>query len=316
MNSITIAYSEKQYESWVMNGFLLIRMGSYEGEPVKKMQVTELRFNWRMEEIPDKDMEATHTFLFQSEKAFHVGVQNGPQDKELTLYFFSTHHQQIGFNILDIRAFMGDKMKAHRAIHMERFNEGPPMVVEMYQSVVTLTQAPCSVTIQLSIESAVPRFSFQPCDKNMKSDLWSAFINRQHTDVDLMLDQVVMEAHRAVLVSRSPVFLAMLGPEPPTRGGQRCRIQIEGTDISVFEEFLYFMYTGTLKGSTNCHQLLTLAEKYQVETLKLLCQHGINKRAAIRDISAIIMMASWVFNVVCHVIYVIVESKCYYQVLY
>ena len=267
-------------------------MGEYEGEPVSVKQVTELRFNWRMEEIPDKDVETSHAFLFQNEKAFHVGIQTGSHDKEMTLYFFSTHHQQIGFNIIDIRALTTDKSstKTHRVIHMERFHEGPPMVIEMYQSKMVLTQVPCSLTIQVSIVSTTSHYSFQPCDKNMKSDLWSAFINRQHTDVELVLNQDVVEAHRVVLVSRSPVFLAMLGPEPPARGARRTQIQISDTPLSVLEEFLYFLYTGTLKGTPNCHQLLALAEKYQVETLKILCQNGTSKRATARDISTIIMM--------------------------
>jgi hypothetical protein len=51
--------------------------------------------------------------------------------------------------------------------------------------------------------------------------------------------------------------------------------------LKKFESFLHFLYTGRLMlvlfKTTVCHQLLTLADKYGVETLKKLCQIDLEK---------------------------------------
>ena len=260
------------------------------------MPLTELRFIWRVNQVPSKDFEATHAFIYNHEKAFHVGVHSGANDREMALYFFSTHHHQLGYDIIDIQASVidTDSSKPHRTIKLERFHQGPSsMTVEMYQSTVALTQAPYSFTIQVTITSILPHYTFQPSDKNMKTQLWSAFLNHQLTDVELVLHQDVIAAHRVVLVSRSPVFQALLGSEPANQGSYRSRIQIDGThQRAVFEDFLYFLYTGTMQGTTDYHRLLVLAEKYQVDTLKHVCQCAATKKAAVGDISAVIMLAN------------------------
>jgi len=50
------------------------------------------------------------------------------------------------------------------------------------------------------------------------------------------------------------------------------RVTITDVDASVFEQLLYFLYTGTLKDAVedNVH-LYEAAEQFQVETLILIC---------------------------------------------
>ena len=47
-------------------------------------------------------------------------------------------------------------------------------------------------------------------------------------------------------------------------------------DFSVAEQFLKYLYTGTLSISANNKKLLALAEMYQVETLKKMCQLAVH----------------------------------------
>ena len=267
------------------------RVADYQGDLSSVVEATELRFYWRLEKMPGTDNETTHVFKYQNEKAFHVGVQSSASNEnEFTLYFFSTHHHQIGFNILDVKASMNDKgsNKPHTALQIERWNTGKAMAVEMYCTTVTLLQAPCSFTIQATIEPNIENFCYHLSDKNMGKELWAANINLQLTDIEFFFGDDIVEAHRFFLVARSPVFLALLA----TDNTEAPINQIEMNDIekSVFVEFLFFLYTGTLQVAGNCKKLLAVAEKYQVETLRLICEKGTNKAKA-EDISATIMMA-------------------------
>ncbi|KAK9162471.1 hypothetical protein Syun_003373 [Stephania yunnanensis] len=78
-------------------------------------------------------------------------------------------------------------------------------------------------------------------------------------------------AHKAVLVSRSPVFRAMLKNEmEESRSGT---IRISDVSYEVLCSFVHYLYTAevTLDEQMAC-ELLALAEKYQVKHLKAYSQ--------------------------------------------
>ncbi|KAL9234222.1 hypothetical protein vseg_009117 [Gypsophila vaccaria] len=78
-------------------------------------------------------------------------------------------------------------------------------------------------------------------------------------------------AHKAVLASRSPVFKAMLESEmEESRSGT---INISDVSYDALRAFVKYLYTGDacLDEQMAC-DLLVLAEKYQVNHLKLYCE--------------------------------------------
>lgn len=78
-------------------------------------------------------------------------------------------------------------------------------------------------------------------------------------------------AHRAVLISRSPVFKAMLENEmEESRSGI---IKIDDVSYDVLRSFIHFLYTAeVLLDEKLACDLLVLAEKYQVKHLKTFCE--------------------------------------------
>ncbi|KAF3339328.1 BTB/POZ domain-containing protein [Carex littledalei] len=84
-------------------------------------------------------------------------------------------------------------------------------------------------------------------------------------------------AHRAVLVSRSPVFKAMLENEmEESRSGV---IRIPDASAKVLRSFIDYLYTAeTPLDEDIAPDLLILAEKYQVNHLKVFCETYMTSR--------------------------------------
>lgn len=78
-------------------------------------------------------------------------------------------------------------------------------------------------------------------------------------------------AHRAVLISRSPVFKAMLDNEmEESRSGM---IKIFDVSYDVLRAFVNYLYTAEVfLDEQMAFELLVLAEKYQVKHLKAFCE--------------------------------------------
>ncbi|KAK1263182.1 BTB/POZ domain-containing protein [Acorus gramineus] len=80
-----------------------------------------------------------------------------------------------------------------------------------------------------------------------------------------------VRAHKAVLISRSPVFKAMLENEmEESRSGT---IKIADVSYDVLRSFVHYLYTAeVLLDERMACDLLVLAEKYQVKHLKSYCE--------------------------------------------
>jgi hypothetical protein len=124
--------------------------------------------------------------------------------------------------------------------------------------------------------STIGNYYYEMMDEDWMKDFWTAATNNKFTDVEIFAGTVkLMEAHRVILSARSPVLNAAL-----------CTIRVTGKSVLTFDAefdvdnvkfFLYFLYTGSLQTcatseSPNYKQLLKLATKYEVETLKNICQ--------------------------------------------
>ena len=95
--------------------------------------------------------------------------------------------------------------------------------------------------------------------------------SEQLTDVKIFSGSKnkIMEAHRVILSSRSPVLKELLSR---IRTTEKSVVTFSSHfDRDIVEHFLKFLYTGHLETYDGLEQLLALAIKYEVETLKNVC---------------------------------------------
>lgn len=128
------------------------------------------------------------------------------------------------------------------------------------------------IVFHVKVISTIGNYYYEFMDKSWMQDFWMAATNQQLTDVEIFVGSAnkIMEAHRVILASRSPVLKELLSRIRTTEKS----VVTFGShfDRDVVKHFLKFLYTGHLETSDGLKQLLALAIKYQVETLKNLCQ--------------------------------------------
>ncbi len=125
---------------------------------------------------------------------------------------------------------------------------------------------PVTITYYIQVNECVPNYRYELVDLLCMTQLWFAARRRQFTDFEFLVSGKVFPAHRAVLAARSPVLANLLSQSEVEF------LRIDDIDSHVFENFLHFIYTGRLTISASHAQLQLAAERYQIETLKRLCQ--------------------------------------------
>ena len=116
-------------------------------------------------------------------------------------------------------------------------------------------------------------YSYELCDSLMKEEMQRTVGNLGMADVEFLVSDRSIWAHKAIVCARSPVFSAMFATE--MRESATGRVKIDDVTPKVFRQFLQFLYTGSLGTSFyNNRQLAYCADKYQVDTLIALCQNS------------------------------------------
>lgn len=149
-----------------------------------------------------------------------------------------------------------------------------------------VTAAGVTLTFRLYLSGAVGNFVPERFDSS--SPLYS-LLNAVHSqnqnqrgDVGLILmgnKSPSHFAHKFILVARSPVFKALFHSDmAESRNGQ---VQMNGMDAETLNEFLHFIYTGTLTKPVT-QKLAMVAEKYQVETLTSICRAASARETALK----------------------------------
>jgi speckle-type POZ protein len=116
---------------------------------------------------------------------------------------------------------------------------------------------------------------YEMMDNSWMDQFWTAATEQKLTDVDINVGtDKLMEAHRVILAARSPVLKEAFNK---TNDTGKSVLTFDGEfDVVVVENFLNFLYTGSLETfsskSINYKQLFKLATLYEVETLTNICQ--------------------------------------------
>lgn len=106
----------------------------------------------------------------------------------------------------------------------------------------------------------------------MEEDLRDLLRSESLCDVAFKIGDCELKAHKCIIASRSPVFMAMMTHD--TEENASGIVVMKDIDSNVFKEFLNFLYYGKLEelSSDNVVNLYTVADKYQVDELKIVCQ--------------------------------------------
>ena len=112
----------------------------------------------------------------------------------------------------------------------------------------------------------------------------------QYTDVIIVTKEKEFKAHKVVVASQSPFFATRLEERWTEEGGNRINMTDVSTDI--MDAILTYMYTGEVNNVDRiAYDVLSKAEKYQLEGLKVICEEALSKMLAAYTVVDVLLLA-------------------------
>ena len=103
-------------------------------------------------------------------------------------------------------------------------------------------------------------------------------------------DQVELFAHKVILAARSPVFANMF--EHDMQEKQTNRIEINDVRAEVLKQMLVYIYTdGVPKIKEMANDLLYVADKYQLDNLKAMCERHLSYNLQVSNAAHTVQLA-------------------------
>ncbi|KAJ8672882.1 hypothetical protein QAD02_004143 [Eretmocerus hayati] len=120
---------------------------------------------------------------------------------------------------------------------------------------------------------------------SMFKDFSSMMENGKLSDVDLVMGEQVIRAHKVVLAFRSPVFMAMF--ENKMQETLLNEVDIPDISFDVMQKLVTYIYTDKVENiEDTAEDLLAAAEKYQVEGLKYFCSEFLISKIKLENVIA------------------------------
>ncbi|XP_044010141.1 speckle-type POZ protein-like B [Aphidius gifuensis] len=130
----------------------------------------------------------------------------------------------------------------------------------------------CTMTISRERKNNSPVMSTFIPKPELNIDLKKLLITEQSADVTVNVGQKSFRVIKGILAARSPVFDAMFDHKQ-FKENKESEVIIEDIEEDVFEEFLHYIYTEETENVNKIPmELLAVAEKYQVDRLKKICE--------------------------------------------
>jgi speckle-type POZ protein len=142
-------------------------------------------------------------------------------------------------------------------------------------------------------EAATPTFVSVP-PPDLHHHLGDLLGTEKGADVAFEVGGEIFNAHRCVLGARSPVFSAELfGPMKESCAGA---IRVDDMEAHVFRALLGFVYTDSLpemdkEEDAMAQRLLVAADRYDMERLKLICEHKLCRLIEAGNLATILALA-------------------------
>jgi speckle-type POZ protein len=143
----------------------------------------------------------------------------------------------------------------------------------------------------------------RPRHRNLTRDLAMLLEMKHDADVIFYVQGQFFPAHTIVLATRSPVFKAQFhGPlRQLLHGGRQQHVTIEDMEPEVFQAFLHFIYTDSVRHFTKhlttedkkelMKHLLVAADRYDVQKLKFLCETFLCKSVDVENTATLMVLA-------------------------
>lgn len=234
-------------------------------------------WNFKWTDEFDNIENSSEAFHYQGEPMFRAKIRKSGEiessitlDQEFTLTFLSFNHNQIGCKIDEVLYCRDwqDHDWATQTKMLERPTNHESILQTFAHTDVYASQF--NLKFYVKMVSSVTNFGYRIVDTLWKDQLWTAAVEKQFTDVEFLVGDKSLGAHRFLLSAVSPVFAAMFqsGMEEALTG----KVRIGDVDPGTFKHFLEFLYTGRVETAAKKEELLAVADKYQVETLVHLCK--------------------------------------------
>lgn len=126
---------------------------------------------------------------------------------------------------------------------------------------------------------------------NELDDFEKLLEDRKFSDVRIVVGDKTFHAHKAVLSVRSSVFAAMFNHGMKEQ--KESRIDITDFDAEVIEQLLFFIYSGTVdldQIERLASKLFAVADKYEIEGLKIICEQALIVNLKIDNIAEILQL--------------------------
>ena len=122
---------------------------------------------------------------------------------------------------------------------------------------------------RFDVDAVHSDYPYELCDHLMAAEMWPENRAPRLSDIRFVVSGVDVDAHKAVVCARSPVFEAMFAND--VLESRTSCVQITDVSVETFRLFLQFLYTGSLDESCFDEKLKYCADKYLVTTLSDLC---------------------------------------------
>ena len=121
-------------------------------------------------------------------------------------------------------------------------------------------------------------------DSDMTSDMMSLLEGGAYSDVTISAGEETFKAHKAILITRSPVFRAMFENDM-VEAASNC-VEIRHMDPKVIKEMLRYMYTGSApEVDKMADALLQAANRYDLKQLKAMCERQLTSRLTVENVA-------------------------------
>ena len=107
----------------------------------------------------------------------------------------------------------------------------------------------------------------------------ASLLDDKSADFIFKVENEKIQAHRAILKARSPVFAAMFQHE--MEENKTNEAEIEDVTPAAFRAFLRFIYTGHCEVGNLAEELLVAAKKYDIRELKEICAKEMVKQLTV-----------------------------------
>lgn len=124
----------------------------------------------------------------------------------------------------------------------------------------------------------------------MAQDYKQLLDNKIGSDIVLAVGDQKFEAHKSILMARSPVFLAMFTNN--MKESRESEITIPDIEPHIFKKILYSIYTDEVTElDENAEDLLEAADRFQLLSLKEMCEKSLCNSVTIERAITILTLA-------------------------